>query len=110
MMDGHRASRSQGTSPMQTTTQSAPSDTRQSTSALQTRPLSAALGAEILGVDLSQPLSDVLFAQILDCWHDNAIILFRDQHLSEDDQVRFARRFGPLARVIRDASPPLTRQ
>jgi taurine dioxygenase len=65
--------------------------------ALQTRPLSAALGAEIIGVDLSQPMSDELFERILQCWHDNIVVLFRDQHLSEADQVRFAERFGPLA-------------
>jgi taurine dioxygenase len=65
--------------------------------ALQARPLSAALGAEIIGVDLSQPMSDELFEKILQCWHDNVVVLFRDQHLSEDDQVRFAERFGQLA-------------
>jgi taurine dioxygenase len=65
--------------------------------ALQTRPLSPALGAEIVGVDLSRPMSEALFEQILRCWHDNIVLLFRDQHLSETDQVRFAERFGPLA-------------
>lgn len=64
---------------------------------LQTRPLSGALGAEILGVDLSAPVSDALFAEIERIWHGNLVILFRDQRLSEDDQVRFARRFGPLS-------------
>jgi taurine dioxygenase len=64
---------------------------------LQTRPLSPALGAEIVGVDLSQPTSDELFGTIRQCWHENAVILFRNQHLSEADQVRFAERFGPLA-------------
>jgi alpha-ketoglutarate-dependent taurine dioxygenase len=64
---------------------------------LQTRPLSPALGAEIIGVDLSQPTSDELFEKIRQCWHENAVILFRNQHLSEADQVRFAERFGPLA-------------
>jgi len=64
---------------------------------LQTRPLSPALGAEIVGVDLSLPMSDELFEKVRQCWHDNVVILFRNQHLSEADQVRFAERFGPLA-------------
>lgn len=63
----------------------------------QTRPLTPGIGAEITGVDLSKPTSDDVFAKILDAWHNNLVILFRDQHLSEDDQVRFGERFGPPA-------------
>jgi taurine dioxygenase len=62
-----------------------------------TQPLSEALGAEILGIDLAEALSDEAFAEIERVWHANLVILLRDQHLSEDDQVRFAGRFGPLA-------------
>jgi taurine dioxygenase len=61
------------------------------------RPLTPAIGAEIIGVDLSQPLSDATAGKILDTWHRHLVILFRDQHLSEDDQVRFGERFGPPA-------------
>jgi taurine dioxygenase len=61
------------------------------------RPLAPAVGAEIMGVDLSQPLTDATFEKILDTWHRHLVILFRDQHLSEDDQVRFGERFGPPA-------------
>jgi taurine dioxygenase len=61
------------------------------------RPLSASIGAEIVGLDLSQPMTDALFAKVLDAWHQNLVILFRDQRLSEDDQVRFGARFGPPA-------------
>ncbi len=82
---------------MQTTTQTVAADVRQSAQQLRTRPLSPALGAEILDVDLSAPITDALFESIRDCWHDNIVVLFRDQHLSEADQVRFAERFGPLA-------------
>jgi taurine dioxygenase len=78
-------------------TQSVATGRMEAGDALRTRPLSPALGAEIIGVDLSRPMSDELFAKILDCWHDNAVILFRDQHISEDDEVRFAERFGQLA-------------
>jgi alpha-ketoglutarate-dependent taurine dioxygenase len=69
------------------------------TSAAQfgSRALSPAIGAEIVGVDLSRPMSDATFAKVLDCWHENLVILFRDQDLTEDDQVRFGERFGPPA-------------
>jgi taurine dioxygenase len=63
----------------------------------RTRPLAPAIGAEIIGVDLSRPMSDELFAKVLDTWHQNLVILFRDQDLTEDDQVRFGERFGPPA-------------
>ena len=82
---------------MQTTTQTVGANVRQRANQLRTRPLSPALGAEILNVDLSQPMTDELFESIRDCWHDNIVVLFRDQHLSEADQVRFAERFGQLA-------------
>ena len=70
---------------------------RPSSDEIGVRPLSASIGAEIIGIDLSQPMSDALFAKVLDTWHQNLVILFRDQQLSEDDQVRFGARFGPPA-------------
>jgi len=66
---------------------------------IATRPLSPALGAEITGVDLREPLDEARFAQVLDAWHEYLVILLRGQELSEEDQVRFAERFGPLATI-----------
>src|SRR5262249_625562 len=43
------------------------------------RPLSPALGAEIVGVDLRQPVSEALAAQLLQAWHQHLVILLRDQ-------------------------------
>ena len=70
---------------------------RPSSDEIGVRPLSASIGAEIVGLDLSQPMSDALFAKVLDTWHQNLVILFRDQQLREDDQVRFGALFGPPA-------------
>jgi taurine dioxygenase len=61
------------------------------------RPLSPALGAEIVGIDLSKEIDDLTFAQIRDAWHEHLVILLRDQELSEEDEVRFAEKFGPPA-------------
>jgi len=66
---------------------------------LRRRPLSPALGVEIIGIDLHEEIDDARFAQIRDAWHENLIILLRDQRLTEDDQVRFAGRFGPPATI-----------
>jgi taurine dioxygenase len=70
-----------------------------SASNVRTRPLCPALGAEIAGVDLRDALDDRRFAHILDAWHRHLVILLRGQRLSEEDQVRFAQRFGPLAKI-----------
>ena len=68
---------------------------------LTVKPLSPALGAEIAGIDLREDMSDATFAEILDVWHQHLVILFRGQSLSEDDQIRFAQRFGTLQRRTR---------
>jgi taurine dioxygenase len=73
---------------------------------LTVKPLSPALGAEISGVDLRDDLPAQTIADIVDAWHQHLVILFRDQSLSEDDQVRFAKHFGTLQKRTR---PPEAR-
>ena len=59
------------------------------------------IGAEIGGVDLSRELDDDTLERIRQAWYDRAVLVFRDQDISEDDQLRFAAHFGPIAtRVI----------
>src|SRR5690349_24764032 len=71
---------------------------------LTVKPLSPALGAEIAGIDLRNELSAQTVAQILDAWHQHLVIVFRDQRLSEDEQIRFAKHFGVLKTCNRPAS------
>jgi taurine dioxygenase len=59
-------------------------------------PTGAALGAEIRGVDLSQPLGDNVFAVIERAYDEHGVIFFRDQHISPPQQVAFTRRFGEI--------------
>ena len=66
---------------------------------LQIKPLSDALGAEIIGVDLSQPLNAATAKAVEDAWHDHLILVFRDQNMSNDDQVRFCIQYGDLEEV-----------
>ena len=61
---------------------------------LETRPLSQALGAEIIGIDLRHKLPKEVYAAIIEQWHESLVILFRGQELSEDEQIRFAEQFG----------------
>jgi len=58
--------------------------------------LSPALGAEISGVDLKQPLSKGVVTAIKHAWNEHLVLVFRDQDLSQDDQLRFASYFGEL--------------
>ena len=63
------------------------------------RQLSPAIGAEITGVDLRDPIDDALKQKLLDTWHKHLVILLRNQTLDEDAQVRFAEAFGAPAKT-----------
>jgi alpha-ketoglutarate-dependent taurine dioxygenase len=63
--------------------------------AVTATPLTPAVGAEISGVDLAA-LTDAEFAQIERAWHRYSALLFRGQDLSDDELLRFSRRFGEL--------------
>ena len=58
--------------------------------------LGDALGAEVRGVDLSQPMSDENFQQISDAWLENLVLVFPDQALTNEQHIAFSRRFGTL--------------
>ena len=60
---------------------------------LEVLPTSAALGAEIRGVDLAK-LDDATFSKIHGAWLDHLLIVFRGQSIGAQDLVNFAKRFG----------------
>lgn len=67
------------------------------TSAIQVKPISGALGAEIEGVDLAGDLSNEAFDQVHQAFLDHHVIFFRDQHgLTPEKHKAFGRRFGTL--------------
>ncbi len=61
---------------------------------IEARQLGGALGAEIHGVDLSQPLSRTDFDEIKRLWLEHLVIFFRDQKLNEKQYMAFATQFG----------------
>src|SRR5262245_26594882 len=70
--------------------------TSESLLAVKVKPLSKALGAEISGVDLKEPLSPEEVAAIKDAWNKHLVLVFRDQEITQDEQLRFASYFGEL--------------
>ena len=62
--------------------------------ALDVRPQSGWTGAEISGVDLTAPLRDDQVAEIRAALLKWKVVFFRDQFISHDDHLRFARAFG----------------
>ena len=61
---------------------------------IEVRKATPSIGAEIYGVDLSQPLGNQQFQEIHDALMDNLTVFFRDQHISVDQHIAFGRRFG----------------
>jgi taurine dioxygenase len=59
-------------------------------------PVAGALGAEISGLDLSQPLSDDTVLALRRTWLDHLVIFFRDQNLSPAQFLALGRRFGEV--------------
>jgi taurine dioxygenase len=71
--------------------------------AIRERKLSPLIGAEIEGVDLREELSDEVIAQIRDALLRNKVIFFRNQPITPEQHIAFARRFGELE--IHPATP-----
>lgn len=65
---------------------------------LQVRPISGALGAEILGVDLAKPLSGAAVELIRRALLDYLVVFFRGQSLTPEQQLKFTARFGEISR------------
>ncbi|HEX3537756.1 MAG TPA: TauD/TfdA family dioxygenase [Stellaceae bacterium] len=59
-------------------------------------PTGAALGAEIRGVDLAQPLDDADFTAIEKAYDRYGVIFLRGQRITSQQQVAFTRRFGEI--------------
>ncbi len=75
-------------------------------------PLTAAIGAEVCGVDLSAELSGETVAWLRTALLERLVLFFRDQHLSPTAMKRFAERLGPVkepvaARAADDRFPDL---
>jgi len=75
--------------------------------------LTPVFAARIDGVDITRPVADSVWAEIRAAFEEHSVLLFRDQPLTDETQVVFSQRFGPLE-VTRSMNPaagtPFARQ
>tara|TARA_B100000676_G_scaffold247492_1_gene250725 strand:+ start:43138 stop:44049 length:912 start_codon:yes stop_codon:yes gene_type:complete len=64
---------------------------------IELRPICDAIGVEVLGVDLREPLDPKTAKAIEQAWYDYLVVLVRDQDLTLDQQTAYAANFGKVA-------------
>ncbi len=62
---------------------------------IKVKAIAGSCGAEISGVDLRH-VDDETFAEIYDAWLEHLVVFFRDQNLTPEQQITFAKRFGGI--------------
>lgn len=63
---------------------------------LSVQPIPASFAAEILGADLHREPTSGLIDAVNTAVADHAVVVLRDQAITDEEQVRFSRAFGPL--------------
>lgn len=66
---------------------------------LTVKPLHPLFVAEVTGIDLNQPVARDDLQVIWDAFNEHQILVFRDQRLDDESQMRFSRYFGTLERM-----------
>ena len=72
---------------------------------LSVRPTGGALGAEIVGCDLAEPLTPAEVVRVRGALLDHGVVFFRRQQLSDEDLVRFTSFFGKPVPHVRKQRP-----
>jgi taurine dioxygenase len=68
--------------------------TANSLAALKIIPTGKGVGAEVCGIDLSQPVPDDVAKALRDAWSEHLVLLFRDQEMTSDEYLTACRIFG----------------
>ena len=68
--------------------------------ALDMRPLHSSFGVEIAGIDVRR-IDEALFREVARALDDHSVLLFPRQSLTDEEQIAFSERFGPLETTIR---------
>ncbi len=81
--------------------------------ALNLRKLHPLYGVEIVGVDVAKPVDDATFAEIRAALDEHSLLLFRGLDMTDERQIAFSERFGPLLRATSNnpgGGTPFSRQ
>jgi taurine dioxygenase len=63
---------------------------------LAIKDVEAPLGAEVAGIDVSQPLTASDVKAIVSAWSDRLVLIFHDQKLTDPELIAFSKNFGEL--------------
>ena len=59
-------------------------------------PLHSLFAAEVIGLDLSSGPDEATFSRIHSAFEEYAVLVFRDQQITDAQQIAFSERFGEL--------------
>lgn len=72
---------------------------------LQIRKLAEHLGGEVTGLDIRDVTAGMI-PELRQAFVEHGVLVFRDQHIEDEDQVSFARLFGKAETVVREENKP----
>ena len=79
--------------------------------AISTTALHPSFGAEVHDIRLRNVKADHIYAEIRALFERYSLLLFRDQHLDDDEQLAFGRLFGPIedrSNIRMDGKPQIS--
>lgn len=74
---------------------------KQLSNVIEAQPLDPKLGVLVSGLDLRTPLTPPQLDEIKRLWHHHCIVVFKNQSLTEEEQVTFGQQFGPLVHTLK---------
>ena len=73
-----------------------PTEAQSAWRTIKVTPQPTGFGAEITGVDLSQPLEPAVLAEVKAAWARHGVVVFPDQPLTLDQLEAFTLQIGPF--------------
>ena len=65
---------------------------------IEIQPATSNIGAYVSGIDLARPLDAESVSTIESALVEHLVLFFRDQTLTQDEQISFTRNFGKIQR------------